>query len=173
MPKIKLTNGLFAQVDEEDVDLVSKKSSVYPYQKTSDLVWRCKEDQWGCKYAITMIRVSKDKWKSVRMHRWILGLTNPTQIVDHKNGDGLDNRRANLRLCTTQTNAMNQRAGRKNKTSRYKGVSKHKDGGWSALICHNYKSQYLGYFKSEIDAARAYDRKALELFGEFARINGV
>jgi hypothetical protein len=104
------------------------------------------------------------------LHRLIVGAL-PGETVDHINGNSLDNRKENLRLATSSQNAMNahKRAGTK---SKYKGVSFNQNL-WRSGIYLNGKRIDLGYFKNEIDAARAYDQKALELFGEFARPNNV
>lgn len=92
-----------------------------------------------------------------------------TLMFDHKDTDWRNNQKSNLRACTNQQNSFN-----KNKikytSSQYKGVIRTK-GKWRARIEINDKKQHLGYFLDEADAARAYDKRALELFGEFARIN--
>jgi hypothetical protein len=107
--------------------------------------------------------------KKVYMHRW---LVNPPEdmTVDHINGDRLDNRRCNLRIATRSQNYCN-RAG-KVATSAYKGVSWHKaTKTWRATISADKRQRSLGYFHSEIEAARAYDEAAKSLHGEFARLN--
>jgi hypothetical protein len=94
-------------------------------------------------------------------------------VVDHANRDTLDDRRKNLRVCTVQQNAMNARK-RANATSKYLGVSYNSaTGRWVARIRYNYKLYSLGLFTSEVEAARAYNRKARELGGEFAYQNPV
>jgi hypothetical protein len=106
----------------------------------------------------------------IDLHRFIM---NPKsgQEVDHRNGDGLDNRRSNLRVCSHRQNLMNQRI-RKGASSKYKGVVWDKTNKkWKASIGFNYKLIHLGRYINEKDAAMAYDKKAQELFGEFARIN--
>lgn len=111
------------------------------------------------------------KEKRVAMHRAIASPA-PGMEVDHINGDGLDNRRANLRVCTKSQNQRGQRVQGRNKTSVFKGVCWLKDRSrWGAHIKVSRKSVYLGTFKSEIDAALAYDAAARTYFGEFARPN--
>ena len=94
------------------------------------------------------------------------------ELVDHINGNGLDNRRANLRVCTHQQNIFNQQKRKDKCSSKYKGVCWSKrNKSWLAQIRFNYKLIYLGYYKNEDDAGLAYNEKAKELFGEFARLN--
>lgn len=103
------------------------------------------------------------------MHR-ILTNAQPGQIVDHRNGNGLDNQRLNLRTCTKAQNARNIKArwGR----SQYKGVYWHKHRKkWAVEINIGGQRKSLGYYADEIAAARAYDKAALNYFREFADIN--
>lgn len=102
------------------------------------------------------------------MHRFVLGLTESALVVDHINGNKLDNRRANLRLATRAQNVMNQRTSAAN-SSGYKGVSWDKDvKKWRAYLTYQKKRVYLGLYEDAEDAAQAYNTKATELFGEFA-----
>ena len=104
------------------------------------------------------------------MHRVIMDAPKGMH-VDHINGNGLDNRRENLRLCTNSQNHMNRKTHR-DSSSKYKGVSWNKrNSKWQAYIGSGIKRKNLGYFASESDAAKAYDIKAKECFGEFARLN--
>jgi hypothetical protein len=92
-------------------------------------------------------------------------------VTDHINGDPLDNRKENLRICTAAENQRN-RGANKNNTSGFKGVSWSKrDKIWRAGIGHDGKDIKLGCFEDKEEAARAYDRKAIELHGEFAYTN--
>ena len=122
-----------------------------------------------CEYAVRVEYYLVDgrrKANLILMHVVVCGYSRP----DHVNGNGLDNRESNLRPATRSQNAMNQpkRLG----TSRFKGVSWHrKSGKWLCQIVKDRKIYVLGYFTDEIEAACAYDRKAVELFGEFARLN--
>lgn len=91
--------------------------------------------------------------------------------IDHRDGNGCNNQKTNLRLCTNQENCMNQRK-QTGTSSIYKGVSLFKrDNKWQASIMLNGKKIYLGLFNSEIEAAKAYNDKAVALFCEFANLN--
>lgn len=90
--------------------------------------------------------------------------------VDHKDGNGLDNQKSNLRLCTHKQNTRNSISIKG--TSIYKGVFWCKDRlKWRAGIKNNYKTINLGYYESEVNAAFAYDKAAIKYFGEYARLN--
>lgn len=103
----------------------------------------------------------------VALHREIMGL--PELCVDHINGDTLDNRRSNLRICTKAQNTMN-RGPQKNNTSGFKGVSFNKQSGkWISAITVNNKRINIGLFPSAKEAHIAYCEKAKELHGEYAR----
>jgi hypothetical protein len=113
----------------------------------------------------------------VPMHRFILKLTDLNVFVDHINRDGLDNRKENLRIANKQQNAINCGPYKNNKTG-YKGVrirkDKYKDTIYFRIIASikfNGKHIHIGYFKNLEDAAKEYDKKAIELFGEFAYLN--
>ena len=92
------------------------------------------------------------------------------QFVDHINGNGLDNRRENLRLVTHQQNSFNQK--HHGGSSKFKGVSIDRiSGSWRAYITVDGKRKHLGRHGTEIDAAKAYDMAAKEFFGEYAKLN--
>ncbi len=115
---------------------------------------------------------SGKKRRRVYLHRLILDAQTGV-YVDHKDGDPLWNVRENLRLCTNQQNMANNK-GQFRRTSRFKGVYWFKrDKKWRAEIKVNYKRIRLGYFKSEEDAARAYNEAARTHYGDFARLNKV
>ena len=105
------------------------------------------------------------------MHRFILGLTDPKIKVDHINHNGLDNRKSNLRFGSHQHNVFNRRPNL-HAVSLYKGVRWNTQRNkWMAYITIDGKGIYLGVFDNEEDAARAYDAKATEVFGEYAYLN--
>lgn len=107
------------------------------------------------------------------MHRAILGINSKTK-VDHKDGDGLNNQRQNIRVATTSQNGGNRRKQAKPTSSKFKGVCWHKrDKVWQVMIMANGKYTYVGFFQSEVEAAMAYNKAATSLFGEFAHLNEV
>lgn len=111
------------------------------------------------------------------MHRILLVAPHEAQ-VDHINGDKLDNRRENLRLVTAQQNKFNQKLRCiPNKSSKYKGVAlmKKRRGTkvWMSRLMHNAKSIFLGYHTTQEGAARAYNRAAVDYFGQYARLNNL
>ena len=150
--RIALTRGKFAIVDAED------------YYQLSKFNWYAKPD------GKTIYAGRTDDRKAIIMHRVIMGAPDHLS-VDHIDHNGLNNRRSNLRLCTKAQNSRNVFS-YKGSTSKYKGVCWYKKGGkWSAKIKLNNKTYHLGHFEDEIAAAKAYDKKAVELHGEFACLN--
>ncbi len=148
---IPLTKGLFAIVDAAD------------YERVRQYTW-CASCSGNRVYAYR-----KDRGKTVRMHQFIM---NPPKgmVVDHIDGNGLNNRESNLRVCTQHQNLFNSRP--IVKSSRFKGVHLYKrTGKWRAGIRHCGRDIHIGTFDDEIEAAKAYDRKARELFGEYAYLN--
>lgn len=108
---------------------------------------------------------------SIRLQRFIMG--NPEgMVVDHINGDRLDNRKVNLRVCTKHQNSFNRKKPVNGKTSQYKGVYRNKKSPtrWCAAIKFNGKSKYLGSYDTEVEAAQSYNQAAILYFGEYARI---
>lgn len=157
MKKIALTKAKFAIVDDEDYEFINQRK------------WRF-HDQG---YAISSESVGnlngKRKFKNYYMHRLIM-VTPDDMDTDHINGDKLDNRKINLRICTRAENNRNKLP-RKNSSSRFKGVFWREDRKkWRAVI-FNKKQIHLGMFTSEIDAAIAYNEAAIKYFGEFAKLN--
>lgn len=115
-------------------------------------------------------RMEKTTRKFILMHRQIMKA--PDNIdIDHKDNNGLNNLEENLRFCTVSQNMANSRLNT-NGTSMYRGVLWNRNrNNWLARIKTNGKAHYIGSFYSEIEAAKAYDRAAMRIFGEFARVN--
>jgi hypothetical protein len=148
---IPLGAGLFAIVDAAD------------YEWLSQYHWQAFGTSAG-HYAY-----HPGKGRRMFMHRLIMN-PSPGKVVDHINGSRHDNRRCNLRECTQAENLRNKRKYRG--TSRFKGVSWDKRRRkWRAVIVHQGKAIALGFFADEVEAARAYDRAARDLFGSFAYLN--
>ena len=163
MKEIQLTQGQVALVDDEDYEWLNQ--------------WQWQADKSNDTYYA--IRSSKKtdgdydykKRRKIKMHRVILGLSDPSIEGDHIDHNGLNNQRQNLRPSTPQQNRCNS-SKRKNYTSKYKGVSWYnKTKKWKAQIQANKKKLGLGYFWHEEEAAREYDKKAKELHGEYANLN--
>lgn len=112
--------------------------------------------------------------KTIYMHR-IVNKTPEGFFTDHINGDKLDNRKSNLRTATERQNRMNQKIKAPNKSSKYKGVSWNKlFKKWEVYIhAKGRKKIVIGYFNDEKIAAKAYNSKSKELYGDFASINTV
>ena len=161
MKEIQLTQGKVALVDDEDFECLSR------------FKWHAHKDH-RIFYAVRDIKLLSKKWTAITMHRQILNLKyGDKEQADHINHDGLDNRKCNLRIVTNWQNQMNKCSYR-NSSSKYKGVCWHKSHKkWMAQIRLNNKLIYLGYFNDEKEAARAYNIKAQELFGEYAYLNDV
>ncbi len=149
MKEIKLTKGFTAQIDDEDYDFLNQWK------------WYVYIDRIYC-YAI---RKDNKTGKRIKMHR-IIAHAPDNMLVDHIDHNGLNNQKSNLRICTNTQNQWNMR-GRRNGL---KGVSIEKYC-FRAGIKYQGKTIHLGSFKTEIEAAKAYDKKAKELFGEFAFLN--
>ena len=125
---------------------------------------------WHCRNGVTKYAVGA----SGPLQNFIIKVP-AGHVADHISGDGLDNRKQNLRICTQAENNLNRRRVTfPGKTSRFKGVCWSKyDNAWLASIKRDYVTHTLGLFADEADAAMAYDKAALELHGEFARTNAV
>lgn len=149
MKTIPLTQGEVALVDNED------------YTKLSQINWYLSRKEGNRCYAYS---------KNGPMHRVILNAPKNME-VDHRDGNGLNNQRNNIRLCTHIENMRNM-SPPEGGTSKYKGVHWHaEDKRWRSRIRIKGKSIWLGVYTNEVEAARAYDRKAKKLYGEFAKLN--
>ena len=110
-------------------------------------------------------------YQHIYMHRFVMNAQKGQQL-DHINQNKLDNRKENLRFADYATNTMNRYKRRGKYSSIYKGVyKKPRNQGWAAQITHNKTMMYLGHYDTELEAAKVYNAKALELHGEFACIN--
>jgi hypothetical protein len=152
--QIPLTKGRFALVDDAD------------YEWLSQWKWYASEKPNGKCYAR---RDDKQLKRAVAMHRVITNAPDGMD-VDHANTDGLDNRRCNLRVCNRSQNEANNEV-RTNNTTGYKGVGRKINANYTATITINRKKIHLGSFITPEEAARAYDNKAIEIYGDFARLN--
>ena len=170
---IKLACGKIAQIDEEDIGLFEGHRN-----------WRAYSNGHHNWYVRRFTRINK-KVKIIHLHREIMGVTDIKIVIDHIDGNGLNNQKSNLRACTHAQNMQNSRSKSDKKSSKYKGVSLNKykakcrEGGvkirkrWGARITHNNKRIYIGGFSTEIEAALAYNKKAIEYHGEFACLNEI
>lgn len=153
--EIALTRDEVTIVDDDD------------FERLSQWLWYCA----GEGYAVRNQTI-EGKNTLILMHRDIMNAPEGVQ-VDHINGNKLDNRKENLRLCTIAENSRN-RSTQKNNNSGYKGVVWHKPNKkWLTQIRFNGKRIHIGYFTDIHEAAKAYNEKAKELFGEFASINQI
>ena len=152
MRLIKLTQGKVAKVDEED------------YEFLMQWKWHFKNG-----YAARTVTTERGE-RALFMHRVLC--SGEHSHVDHKDGDGLNNCRENLRPCNHQQNQWNRKA--ISRSSDYKGVCWCKRSGkWRVYIMIDKRQKFLGYFEDEKQAARSYDEAAEQYFGEFARTNNV
>jgi hypothetical protein len=162
--RVRMTDGRYAKVDPADYYLVC------------DMTWYAHGNGWKY-YAQHKCQMPDGRCKRIYMHRLIMFGSNPKSeilntklFVDHINGDGLDNRRANLRFATASQNGCNKPG--LNKSSKYKGVSSTgRKNSWQATININNKHIHLGVFDNEVEAAKVYDEAAKKYHGEFAYLN--
>ena len=155
MKFIPLTQGQFAQVDDAD------------YESLIRFKWNADKN------GLTFYAKRWEKGKNIKMHRQILGLTDPKIEADHEDHNGLNNQRKNLRKCTHADNVKNRTGYGK---SKYVGVKftsskKPQKKPWITQIRINGKQVHIGCFTTEIEAARAFDKRAKEVHGEFANLN--
>ena len=159
MKLIPLTQGRIAIVDDEDFEWLSQWNWHAGGRPRNEYASRSEP-------RLPPI-ASKGPQRTIKMHRLIM---NPPKgyEVDHINGDTFDNRRTNLRICTRAENCRNRlpTIGR-----RFKGAIQRESGNWRSMIRSQGRLIHIGTFRTEIDAAKAYDAKAKELFDEFAHLN--
>jgi hypothetical protein len=164
MKKINLTKGQFSIVDDEDyIDL--NKYKWFAVRGTKNNSFYAARSYMG---------------KHQYLHRYLMVVNNRLLQVDHIDKNGLNNQRCNLRVCTHSEN-MKNRAKKKNSGSKYLGVyfqkatkdNKRITDKYIVRIQYNGKNRYIGTFKTEIDAAKAYNKVAAEAHGQFANLNQI
>lgn len=157
MKEIFLTKGMVAIVDDDDYNQLSK----YKWQA------EFRADRWYARRR----KPNSEGGKCIYMHREIMN-PNQDEVVDHINGNGLDNRRENIRTCTRKQNQWNTKRQKNNRSSQFVGVHFDKSRNkFVASIGYNYRVIYCGRYDTEIEAAIAFNKKAIEIKGEFAHLN--
>jgi len=156
MKLIKLTRGKQTIVDDEDYDELNKYKWQALYNNNNYYAVR------------TVGEKGNTLRKQCRMHHVIIG-TPLGMETDHINGNGLDNRKANLRVCTHMENGRNRRI---SKGKRFKGIHKH-GNGFRVKLKINKKNRFFGTYPTEREAAWLYNKLAVMYFGKFARLNGI
>lgn len=160
MKTIQLTKGQVALVDDEDFEILIKYS------------WYAIKGK-NTYYAATNVGGRKNR-KTLLMHRVILGIEEKEMVADHKDHNGLNNQRDNLRRCTKSQNQYNRLADKDSAGSELKGVCFHKGAKkWQAQIQAGEVKKYLGLFETQQQAALAYNKEAVLLHGDFANVNKI
>jgi len=158
MKEIKLTQDKVAIVDDADFNFLNR------------FKWCVCRGKGNYYYAYRHKKMENGRQLFVLMHKEILNPPSEME-TDHRDGNTLNNRRKNIRICTRTENQRNRKPNR-NSRSAFKGVCWYKQTNrWLSRIYLNGKAKHLGYFMTEEEAAFAYDMAAKKLFGEFARIN--
>ncbi len=167
--RIPIGGGLFALIDADDADRVASRTWRRRLHKHSP----------GRVYVQCSIRLNGRKYTE-SLHRFVMGCSvGDGKLVDHRNGDPLDNRKSNLRITDARGNSTNVTRSKLQKLGGYKGVSWNpRAKKWQASICGGEvkangkrRQLYLGVFADPVAAAHAYDAAALKYFGEFASLN--
>lgn len=158
MKTIPLSRGMLAIVDDED------------YERLCSFNWFAYEGNSTFYAQRHKLGVNRNESRPfILMHREILNVVDPSILVDHIDGNGLNNQKSNLRECNRSQNKQNGKVYKCSKTG-YRGVTYRKDlNKFRSKISFNGKEIHLGYFKTAIEAAQERDKKAIELHGEFAR----
>lgn len=157
MIEIPLTQGKVAFIDDADFQLVSQ------------FKWCAHNKRRKTFYAVGTLPLGDNKFKNIKMHRLIMGVNDAAVWVDHIDGNGLNNTRANLRVCTREENQQNRPLNRNNKSG-YKGVYLcTRSGRWIAKIMANRKQIQIGRFDTPELAHAAYLDAAARLHGDFSR----
>jgi len=154
-----LTKGFITKIDREDLEGISK------------FKWQSQRTSKNFVYAGASIKQEDGNWKRISLHRFILNVPK-NSVIDHINGDQLDNRKANLRICGQSLNRLNSIGSGK---SKYKGVQlRDRLTPWRASIkLSNGKYKHLGSYKTEIEAALAYNKAAKIEYGNRVLLNEI
>jgi hypothetical protein len=159
MKQIKLTKNQVTFVDDEDYNFLMQWK------------WHAKPNMNNGYYAIRGFKNEKNTMSKIHMHRVIMNLTDPNLVVDHIDGNPLNNQKSNLRICTKDQNRHNRKAS-KSKKSKYLGVFWNKEcNKWYSQIKDGKKIIYLGIHNTEEEAAMAYDEASKKKYGEYAYLN--
>ena len=159
MKEIQLTQGKVALVDDADFEWLNQWK------------WCC--HTWKRKSYAERVEIIDGKRFVIKMHRLILGLSHGDgKLVDHEDGDGLNNQRYNVRVCDYNVNNWNRKV-RHDAASPYKGVSVYRKTKWKATINFNGKQYWLGSFDCQKEAAKAYNLAAVKYHGAFAKLNQI
>ena len=162
--KIEARGNVIVLFTQKGQEIIIDKED---YNKIKDYTWKLNTNG----YAITEVKKGLEKVKSIMLHR-LINNTPEGMITDHINRNKLDNRKENLRTCTTSENAMNRKTNYKNETSKTKGVDYRKqDNMWRARICKNGNRINLGLFKTEEEAIKARLNAEKDIFAEFSIYN--
>ena len=149
---------LVALVDDEDYEYLNQ--------------WNWSGEKHRNTFYAHRVDTTGEKNIKIKMHRLLAGVTDSRILVDHKDGNGLNNCKHNIRACNASQNSMNRKVYTKKKSSKYKGVHYREKGDfWIASIGARENRHYLGCFEFEKDAAIAYNKAAEKLYGEFANSN--
>lgn len=157
MKEIILTQGKVALVDDEDFEYLNQ--------------WKWRAQKGRDTYYAVRFQWVNGRDTKISMHRLILSLVDKSILCDHRDRNGLNNQKYNLRIASYSGNGSNRTSG-KNSSSVFLGVSWiNREKRWCAQIKKDNIVRHIGYFESEIEAAKAYDKHALEIHGEFANLN--
>lgn len=168
MKEIPLTQGKVALVDDEDFERVNQwkwNAELHKTRAGTESTWYAKRIPWDS--------VSKRSLPKIYMHRFVVGLSDASVRIDHRDRNGLNNQRSNLRLSTPSQNHANSIMNSRN-TSGFRGVHWDKNRlKWEAQIRCGEKRIHLGRFETKAEAAIAYNNAAVAHFGEFATLNQI